>query len=288
MLGLALLFALLLDTPRVGWPRFSRIAIFLPYAVPGVIASACCGASSTCPAVSPINAAAEAVGLPAAGPASATRRSSSRWPTSRSGAASASTCWCSTPRCGPSPRSCTRRPGSTAASELQIALRIKIPLLRPALILTTVFSLIAHAAGVQRADHAAAADQHDHARPGCPLMKVYRDAFVDDDIYSAAATSVVIAAVTLVLSFGFLRWSSARLRGGLMSATARAIPATTAGAARRRLAAHAASCCSARSTACCRCCWVVIAATKSAGGAVHHASPLARCNGGFVEQPRAT
>ncbi len=38
-----------------------------------------------------------------------------------------------------------------------------------------------------------------------PLMKVYRDAFTRDDIYSAAATSVVIAAATFLLSFGFLR-----------------------------------------------------------------------------------
>ena len=39
VLGLALLFALLLDTPRVRARGFTRTAIFLPYAVPGVIAS---------------------------------------------------------------------------------------------------------------------------------------------------------------------------------------------------------------------------------------------------------
>ncbi|HLU71435.1 MAG TPA: sugar ABC transporter permease, partial [Nonomuraea sp.] len=38
-----------------------------------------------------------------------------------------------------------------------------------------------------------------------PLMKVYRDAFVTGDLYSAAATSIVIAAVSFVLAFGFLR-----------------------------------------------------------------------------------
>ena len=36
-------------------------------------------------------------------------------------------------------------------------------------------------------------------------MKVYRDAFMRDDIYSAAATSVIIALATFALSFGFLR-----------------------------------------------------------------------------------
>ena len=39
MLGLALLFALLLDTPRARARKFSRLAIFLPYAVPAVISS---------------------------------------------------------------------------------------------------------------------------------------------------------------------------------------------------------------------------------------------------------
>ncbi|MEV7970337.1 hypothetical protein AB0O34_30765 [Sphaerisporangium sp. NPDC088356] len=36
-------------------------------------------------------------------------------------------------------------------------------------------------------------------------MKIYRDAFVTGDLYSAAATSMVVAAISLVLSFGFLR-----------------------------------------------------------------------------------
>ncbi|MFD2352860.1 hypothetical protein ACFSTC_31560 [Nonomuraea ferruginea] len=36
-------------------------------------------------------------------------------------------------------------------------------------------------------------------------MKVYRDAFVTGDLYAAAATSIVIAAVSFVLAFGFLR-----------------------------------------------------------------------------------
>ena len=39
MLGLALLFALLLDARRVRFQRFARLSIFLPYAVPVVIAS---------------------------------------------------------------------------------------------------------------------------------------------------------------------------------------------------------------------------------------------------------
>lgn len=38
MLGLSLLFALALDSGRLRFPRLARIGIFLPYAVPGVVA----------------------------------------------------------------------------------------------------------------------------------------------------------------------------------------------------------------------------------------------------------
>jgi len=63
MLGLALSFALLLDVPRVRLTRFSRISIFLPYAVPGVIASLLWGFLYL-PGVSPIRDAASALSLP--------------------------------------------------------------------------------------------------------------------------------------------------------------------------------------------------------------------------------
>src|SRR5215207_510226 len=39
MLGLALTFALLLDSATIRFGRFSRIAIYLPYAVPAVVAT---------------------------------------------------------------------------------------------------------------------------------------------------------------------------------------------------------------------------------------------------------
>lgn len=39
MLGLALLFALALDSPALRWPKVFRLGIFLPYAVPSVVAA---------------------------------------------------------------------------------------------------------------------------------------------------------------------------------------------------------------------------------------------------------
>jgi multiple sugar transport system permease protein len=46
-----------------------------------------------------------------------------------------------------------------------------------------------------------------------PLLKVYRDAFTNGDVYAAAATSVVLALGTLVLSLGLLRLLQARAFG---------------------------------------------------------------------------
>ena len=90
------------------------------------------------------------------------------------------------------------------ATEVQIALRVKIPLLIPAIILTTVFSVIA-TIQVFTEPTALRPLTNTISSTWSPLMKVYRDAFVIGDLYSAAATSIVIAVIALVLSFGFLR-----------------------------------------------------------------------------------
>ena len=46
-----------------------------------------------------------------------------------------------------------------------------------------------------------------------PMQKIYTDAFVLNDIYSAAATSVLVALVTLVLSLGILSFLQRRAFG---------------------------------------------------------------------------
>jgi len=98
------------------------------------------------------------------------------------------------------------------ASELQIALRIKIPLVLPSLVLTFFFSMIA-TLQVFAEPTTLAPMTNSISSTWSPLMKVYRDAFVRGDIYSASATSVVIAAVTLALSFGFLKAVGRRAYG---------------------------------------------------------------------------
>jgi multiple sugar transport system permease protein len=90
------------------------------------------------------------------------------------------------------------------AGELGIALRIKIPILVPSITLTTVFSVIA-TVQVFTEPTTLRPLTNTISSTWSPLMKVYRDAFVTGDLYSAAATSMVIAGISLVLSFGFLR-----------------------------------------------------------------------------------
>ena len=62
MLGLALLFALLLDSPLLRGKRFFRLAFFAPYAVPGVIAAIMWGYLYS-PSLSPFSAVTSNVGL---------------------------------------------------------------------------------------------------------------------------------------------------------------------------------------------------------------------------------
>ncbi|CAM5578914.1 ABC transporter permease [Streptomyces purpurascens] len=89
MLGLALLFALMLDSEKVRLAPFTRLAIFLPYAIPGVVAALLWGFLYL-PDVSPFYFVLDKLGMPQpdlldGGPLF--------WlsPTSRSGAAPAST-----------------------------------------------------------------------------------------------------------------------------------------------------------------------------------------------------
>ena len=89
-------------------------------------------------------------------------------------------------------------------SEAPIAWRIKIPIVTPSLIRTFLFSMIA-TLQVFAEPMTLRPLTNTITSTWSPLMKVYREAFTRDDVYSAAATSVVIALATFALSFGFLR-----------------------------------------------------------------------------------
>jgi multiple sugar transport system permease protein len=208
MLGLALLFALLLDSPVVRLGRFSRVAIFLPYAVPGVIATLLWGFIYL-PDLSPINDLLALVGLPEA-----------NFFGNRSifGSVANIAIWGGVgfnmlvmfTALKSVPRELYDAARVDGASEVQLALKIKVPLITPALVMTTIFSLIA-TLQVFSEPQTLRPLSNVLSSTWVPLMKVYTDAFIEDDIYSAAATSVVLAAFTLVLSAVVLRLVQSRM-----------------------------------------------------------------------------
>jgi multiple sugar transport system permease protein len=210
MLGLALLFALLLDVPRVRLRRFARISIFLPYAVPAVLASLLWGFMY----------------LPSVGPGQYLWQKLGGHPVDLLGSTTIYVALINIALWGgvgfnmmviftalravpPEVYESARLDG---ASEPQIALRVKVPMIMPALIMTAVFSTIA-TLQVFSEPTALHPLTNSLSTTWTPLMKIYQDAFVRDDIYTAAATSVLLAAVTLVLSLGFLRLVQRRAFG---------------------------------------------------------------------------
>jgi len=210
MLGLALLFALLLDRPRVALRRFSRLAIFLPYAVPAVIASLLWGFLYL-PATSPLNDTMASVGLPEPDLLDTSWVFYAVVNIGLWGGVGFNMIVLYT-ALRAIPRELYEQARIDGCSELQVALRVKIPLLIPALIMTTVFSMIATLqVFVEPMNLRPLTNSINSA--WTPLMKIYSDAFGQNDIYSAAATSVVIATITLVLSFGFLRLVQRRAFG---------------------------------------------------------------------------
>jgi multiple sugar transport system permease protein len=210
MLALALLFALLLDSPAARMRRFARISIFLPYAVPAVIASLLWGFLYL-PAVSPFQYLLREAGndsIDVLGPDLVIYAVANIaiW----GGVGFNMMVIYTSLRAIPT--EIYEQARIDGCSELQIALRIKVPLVTPALIMTAVFSLIAT---VQVFSEPTTLRPLTNSLPTTwtPLMKIYRDAFALGDLYSAAATSIVIAALTLVLSFGFLRLVQSRAFG---------------------------------------------------------------------------
>ncbi|MEV8098741.1 sugar ABC transporter permease [Kitasatospora sp. NPDC085879] len=211
MLGAALLLALLLDTPRVRLGAFSRLAIFLPYAVPGIVASLLWGFLYL-PTVSPGYFLLDRAGI--GGPdllhgngLFVALANIAVW----GGTGFNMIVIYTSLRAIPAELYEAAR--LDGASELQIALRVKIPMVAPSLVLTFFFSMIA-TLQVFSEPMTLKPLTNSMSSTWSPLMKVYRDAFVQGDVHSAAATSTIVALATLVLSFGFLTLVNKRSTGG--------------------------------------------------------------------------
>lgn len=211
MLGLALLFALLLDTERVRLRGFTRLAIFLPYAIPGVVAALMWGFLYL-PDVSPFFWVLDRLGLPQpdlldGGPLYASLANIAVW----GGTGFNMIVIYTSLRAIPAEVFEAAR--LDGCSQWQTALRIKIPMVAPSLVLTFFFSIIA-TLQVFSEPTTLKPLTNSLSTTWSPLMKVYQDAFVNNDIYAAAAQAVIIAVATLALSFGFLRAANSRTKQG--------------------------------------------------------------------------
>jgi multiple sugar transport system permease protein len=97
------------------------------------------------------------------------------------------------------------------ASERQIVLRIKVPLVMPAVVMCTLFSVLA-ALQVFNEPNTLKPLSNAVSSTWVPLMKIYDDAFGNSDIYSAAATSVVLTVAALAVSFATARLIQSRVQ----------------------------------------------------------------------------
>ncbi|WP_433532946.1 carbohydrate ABC transporter permease [Micromonospora sp. CA-263727] len=207
MLGLALLMALLLDAGRTRVGAFARTAIFLPYAVPAVVASLLWGFLYL-PRVSPFADVLQGIGIT---PPDVLAGSGVLW------AVANIAVWGGTgfnmiviyTALRAIPRDLFEAARLDGASDVQIAWRVKIPMVLPALIMTFIFSLIA-TLQVFAEPMTLRPLSNTISTTWTPLMKVYRDAFTRNDVHSAAATSVIIALAAFVVSFGFLKLVGSR------------------------------------------------------------------------------
>jgi multiple sugar transport system permease protein len=211
-LGLALLFALLLDTPGLRASRFSRTAIFIPYAVPGVVAALLWGFMYL-PGTSPFSYITEALGWGTIPFLDNPGLFGSLANIAIWGGVGFNMIIIYTSLRG-IPGEIYEAARLDGASERQIALRIKVPLAVPALVLTAIFSLIGT---LQLYGEPTTLKPMTNAisQSWVPLMMVYRDAFLTDNLPTAAALSVVLAVGTVLVSAIVLRLSNRRSSGGM-------------------------------------------------------------------------
>ncbi|HEY4018136.1 MAG TPA: sugar ABC transporter permease [Pseudonocardiaceae bacterium] len=205
MLFVALGMALLLDAPLLKLKSFFRITAFMPYAVPGVIA-AIMWSFLYSPQLSPIVDVLQHLGLQPdfLGPGAVL------W-----SAANVST-WLWTgynmlimfSALQSIPQELYQAARLDGASDWAIAWRIKVPIIAPSIILTTVFSIIGT---LQLYAEPAVLRQisSNISSTFTPNMLAYAVAS-GDNYQQAAAISVLIAVITFVLSFGFMRLTSKR------------------------------------------------------------------------------
>ncbi|MFD7857859.1 carbohydrate ABC transporter permease [Streptomyces microflavus] len=201
MLVLALVLALLFDSAALRLGRFFKLAVFLPYAIPGVIA-AILWAFLYLPAFSPLR---DTLRLDFLAPETVL------WSTANI------VTWSWTgynmiiiyTALQAVPRELYEAARMDGASAWRINISIKIPMVRPALVLTGLFSLIGslqlfNEPSVLRSITANVTSDY------TPAMAAYQAAFSANDYHLAAAIAVLLALTTCLLSYLFFTLTARR------------------------------------------------------------------------------
>lgn len=196
MLGLALLFALLLDSPLLKGKRFFRLAFFAPYAVPGVIAAIMWGYLYS-PSLSPFKGLTAQFDLLSGGTILWAIANVVTWVYLGYNMLIIYSALLAIPT---EIYEAARLDG---AGQVRIAWSIKIPLVIPAIVLTAVFSIIGT---LQLLTEPAVFKQFTSSITSTftPNLLIYSTSAVPN-FSLAAAFSVVLALATFILSFTFLR-----------------------------------------------------------------------------------
>ncbi|MFF3546927.1 carbohydrate ABC transporter permease [Streptomyces platensis] len=208
MIVLATALALLLESASARAVPFFRSAFFLPYGVPGVIASILWGFLYV-PGISPLVKIADAVGWNV----DFLSRGTVLWSLANI------VTWQFTgynmlvliAQLKAVPGELYEAARIDGANAWQVARHIKLPLIRPALVLTGVFSIIGtlqlFAEPMVLRPLASSIDSG-----FTPNLHAYSEAFVGNNPHAAAAEAVLLALVACVLSFGFLRLVGGRAK----------------------------------------------------------------------------
>ncbi|WP_083770184.1 carbohydrate ABC transporter permease [Beutenbergia cavernae] len=202
MIIFATILALLLETASARWPQFFRASYFMPYGVPGVIATIL-WSFLYLPGLSPIVDLAERLGITVdfLGP------STVLWSIANI------VTWTYTgynmliivAQLKSIPGELYEAARVDGASTWRIARSVQLPLIRPALVLATVFSIIGTLqlfAEPQVLQTVSPAINNDYT----PNLSAFNSAFNYNEYGVAAAQSVIIALAAFILSFAFLRF----------------------------------------------------------------------------------
>ncbi|AQP49997.1 carbohydrate ABC transporter permease [Tessaracoccus flavescens] len=206
MMVLCIILALLLEGASARWPAFFRASYFMPYGIPGVIATILWSFLYV-PGLSPlIDIAAQfGIELDFLGPNTVLWSIANIVTWSYTGynmliiVAQLKTI----------PNEVYEAAKVDGASSWRVARSIQLPLIRPAVILTTVFSIIGTLqlfAEPQVLQSVSPAINSEYT----PNLSAYTTAFAYNDYNVAAAQAVLIALVAFILSFAFLRLTNRR------------------------------------------------------------------------------